>query len=130
MARYIDADAAVEETRLGYCKNCNSHNGVMCRACAFDDAMSYIEDYPEADVVPKSEVEMLQYEADRYKRYFYRHDYDKMIAEAKAEAAREIFEEIYEIMEDHAIGDINDYWLYHRIEELKKKYTEGVTDES
>ena len=55
MARYIDADAAVEEARLAYCKDCNSYNGVMCRACAFDDAVSFIEDYPAADVVPKSE---------------------------------------------------------------------------
>lgn len=56
MARYIDADAAVEEARLAYCKECNSYNGVMCRACAFDDAMSFIEDFPESDVAPKSEV--------------------------------------------------------------------------
>lgn len=56
MARYIDADAATELARLIYCKNCNSYNGVMCRACAFDDAMSFIDDFPEADVVPKSEV--------------------------------------------------------------------------
>ena len=51
MARYIDADAAVEEARLAYCKDCNSYNGVICRSCGFDDAMSYIEGYPEADVV-------------------------------------------------------------------------------
>lgn len=51
MARYIDVDAATELARLTYCKNCNSYNGVMCRACAFDDAMSFIEDFPEADVV-------------------------------------------------------------------------------
>ena len=56
MERYIDADAAVELARLTYCKNCNSYHGVMCRACAFDDAMSFIEDFPEADVAPKSEV--------------------------------------------------------------------------
>ena len=56
MARYIDADKAIEEARLSYCKDCNSYNGVMCRACAFDDAMLYIEDAPEADVVPKSDA--------------------------------------------------------------------------
>ena len=42
---------AVEEARLSYCKDCNSYNGVRCSACAFDDAMSYIEDAPTADVV-------------------------------------------------------------------------------
>jgi hypothetical protein len=51
MARFIDAEKAVEEARLSYCKDCNSYNGVRCSACAFDDAMSYIEDSPTADVV-------------------------------------------------------------------------------
>ena len=51
MARYIDADKAVEEARLSYCKGCNSYNGVRCGACGFDDAMMYIEDAPTADVV-------------------------------------------------------------------------------
>jgi hypothetical protein len=51
MARYIDAEKAVEEARISYCKDCNSYNGVRCSACAFDDAMSYIEDAPTADVV-------------------------------------------------------------------------------
>ena len=54
--RYIDADAATELARLTYCKHCKSYNGVMCRACAFDDAMSFIEDFPEADVVPRAEL--------------------------------------------------------------------------
>lgn len=51
MAKYIDADAAIEQIRLTYCKDCNSYNGVRCRACEFDDAMSLIEDLPDADVV-------------------------------------------------------------------------------
>ena len=55
MARYIDADAATELARLTYCKGCNSYNGVMCRACAFDDAISFIDDFPDADVVPRNE---------------------------------------------------------------------------
>ena len=49
MARYVDK--AVEEVRLNYCKNCNSYNGIKCRACAFDDAMLEIEDTITADVV-------------------------------------------------------------------------------
>lgn len=49
--KYIDADKAIEEARLLYCKNCNSYNGVRCSACGFDDAMTYIEDAPTADVV-------------------------------------------------------------------------------
>ena len=51
MARYIDADKVIEEARLSYCKDCNSYNGVRCSACGFDDAMTYIEDTPTADVV-------------------------------------------------------------------------------
>ena len=50
MARYIDADKLIEESRLSYCKDCNSYNGVRCSACGFDDAMSYVEDAPTADV--------------------------------------------------------------------------------
>ena len=51
MKEYIDREKAIEEIRLTFCKDCNSYNGVMCRACNFDDAMSYIEDVPTADVV-------------------------------------------------------------------------------
>ena len=49
---YIDREAAVEQIRLGYCTNCNSYNGVRCRACEFGDAMLLIEDVPSADVAP------------------------------------------------------------------------------
>ena len=48
---YIERDEAVEWARLTYCKECNSFNGVKCRACPFDDAIGLIEDYPAADVV-------------------------------------------------------------------------------
>lgn len=48
---YIERGAAIEQVRLIYCKDCNSYNGVRCRACEFDDAMSLIEDVPAADVV-------------------------------------------------------------------------------
>lgn len=51
MARYVDIDKTIEEARLAYCKDCNSYNGIRCRACAFDDAMLHIEDAPTADVV-------------------------------------------------------------------------------
>ena len=95
MARYIDADAAAELARLTYCKDCKSYNGVMCRACAFDDAMSFIDVFPEADVAPRAEV------------------------------AREIILEIDELICCHANGDIDDKRLYILFDELKKKYTEG-----
>ena len=105
MARYIDADAAAELARLTYCKDCKSYNGVMCRACAFDDAMSFIDDFPEADVAPRAEV------------------------------AREIFKEIEELFRQHKEGGyyLDGAWFPERLDlytedafaELKKKYTEG-----
>lgn len=48
---YIERDAVIEQIRLIYCGECNSYNGVLCRACEFDDAMSLFEDAPAADVV-------------------------------------------------------------------------------
>jgi hypothetical protein len=119
--RYIDADAAVEEARLAYCKDCNSYNGVMCRACAFDDAMSFIEDYPAADVVPNAGVEMLKkiiltnVEATEFE-----------VKEAKARLAREIFEDLEMYVEEHNGCSVN----LSRCEfaELKEKYTEGETN--
>ena len=51
MARYIDADKAVEELRLLYCSRCDSYDGMRCRTCHVDDIASYLDGYPEADVV-------------------------------------------------------------------------------
>ena len=51
MARYIDADKFAEQLRLNYCKDCNSCNGVKCRACEIGDALDFIEDAPTADAV-------------------------------------------------------------------------------
>lgn len=50
MSEYIERDAAIEFIRLNYCKDCNSYNGIRCRACSFDDAMLALEDVPAADV--------------------------------------------------------------------------------
>lgn len=119
MPRYIDADAAVEEARLAYCKDCNSYNGVKCRACAFDDAMLYIEDHPAADVVPKSEcmmcgemtgkviVQLQEQISELNKRQF--PSYCQAFSEeeaintgrqyGKAEAAREIIDDILEALQ-------------------------------
>ena len=125
MPRYIDADAAVEEARLAYCKDCNSYNGVMCRACAFDDAMSFIEDYPTADVVPKAGVEMLKkiiltnVESTEFE-----------VKEAKARLAREIFEEIEKLIFSKCFSvradrDVTGLIIDgEMLAELKKKYTE------
>ena len=44
MARYIDADALVEDIKRVYCKDCNNYNEIRCRACGTDDALRMIED--------------------------------------------------------------------------------------
>ena len=94
MARYIDAEKAVEDARLTHCKDCYSCHGIICRSCVFDDTITFIEDYPAADVVPKSDF------------------------------AREIFEEIEKIKKEYASGDIDGNELYVRLYLLEKKYTE------
>lgn len=43
----------------------------------------------------------------------------------QSEVAREIFEEIDDLLIQHAQGDLNDKSLYFAIDELKKKYTES-----
>lgn len=113
MPRYIDADAAIELTRLTYCTDCNSYNGVMCRACQFDDAMLLIDDMPAADVVPRAEVE-------NYAEW-------SGLKQAKQDVAREIFAEINAIKKEYASGDIDGNEMYVRLYMLEKKYTEEKT---
>ena len=66
MARYINEDEFIAWVKEHWCADCQNDNGLRCRACWIDDAIDIVEEAPEADVAPKSEV------------------------------AREIFEEIYE----------------------------------
>lgn len=49
MGRLIDADALTKNLKW-YCDpaRCDSYNGVRCRACFLDDALSAIEDAPTA----------------------------------------------------------------------------------
>lgn len=65
-------------------------------------------------------------EANRYKRYYFHHDYDKMIAEAKADDAREIFEELKQKRKElWYLGKYTMFECWCKAEdELKKKYTE------
>lgn len=50
--RLIDANALIKQIEETHCKDCNSYNGVMCRACTWMDAMDYIEDAPAVDAQP------------------------------------------------------------------------------
>lgn len=49
--RLIDADALEKGLKDWYCdpKNCDSWNGVRCRACLLDDALNAIEDAPTVE---------------------------------------------------------------------------------
>ena len=118
---------------------------------AIDYWITEINHFPSADVVPKSEVdrlvdkwigeenltqdamvlrfiEALRDEAKRYEKYYFNHEYDKLIAEAKQEVAREIFEEIEKYVEVALMnGHIETPILcigHGTFAELKKKYTE------
>lgn len=82
---------------------------------------------PTADVVPKSEVEKLEAEVERLTailnsyalQYGTVADKQKVIDKVKAEVAREIFEEIREVIT--LVG----YFDWEDLCELKREYTEG-----
>ena len=126
MARYIDADWIYQMVENRY----RVSSGIEHRCER--DLLDLICEAPTADVAPTSEVDALEDEVDKLKTIlgFYALKYgtvqsqQKVIDQAKSEVAREIFEEIDEAMIDHARGDIDNHWLYVRIAELKKKYTE------
>ena len=49
--RLIDADAEIEAIKKYACEDCESHNGIRCRACWADDLIGWIEDAPKVDAV-------------------------------------------------------------------------------
>jgi phosphoribosyl-ATP pyrophosphohydrolase len=139
MARYIDADKVTEEiNRIG------GHN-----LCEWETlgVKALIDRQPTADVVPKSEVERLQSQVNRLKKYDEERDialHARLITETREKVAREIFEEIdgeiklaldsnYKARSQVELSDE----LYHTVNgkisalrgiddflaELKKKYT-------
>lgn len=52
MAEYIEREKTIKHIQKTYCADCNSYNGVRCRACGTGDAIDMIEDAPAADVAP------------------------------------------------------------------------------
>ena len=52
MAEYIERDALMLRIKEIHCAECDSYNGVRCRACWVDDTLDYIDSEPEADVAP------------------------------------------------------------------------------
>ena len=52
MAEYIDRDALMLRIKEIHCAECDSYNGVRCKACWVDDTLDYIDSEPAADVEP------------------------------------------------------------------------------
>lgn len=150
--RFIDADVLIEvlEAWKRDCAECDYESEA---GQVIFDCICQIQDTPTADVVPKSEVEKLNKELDElaeehidlivekdhlfdeverltYLLHCYALQYgtvkdqQAVIDKAKAEVAREIFEEIESLLkrtcEKGYRGSISDLFA-----ELKKKYTEG-----
>ena len=161
MARYIDADALIEALKADYDREGTKANDMAMSGNAdlsvkyghgqfcYLNAMERVKDTPAADVAPKSEVEKqkleiwrLEGEIERLKHICHSYalqygtvrDQQKVIDEAKAEVAREIFEEIelklsanesLEILSDGKFLDYFDANLAKELAELKKKYVGG-----
>ena len=131
MPRYIDADKMVSKD------NAYTTFPHDLAGCDDNDLVRWINEQPTADVVPKSEVERLQCQVNRLKKYDEERDialHKRLIANAKAEVAREIFEEIEKkscvISEtNHSTGStrVVCYQISaETVAKLKKKHTEGA----
>lgn len=108
-------------------ENCaKDYNGnIICSAELWEQIASIIEN--TADVVPKSEVEALLKENERWMMEYadYRAEVNSIIEKAKQEVAREIFEEL----DERFVWTDGDYYMsfpYFVYAELKKKYTKEV----
>ena len=152
MARYIDADKLIAHLKdeIEGCKppfggRANGKSIAYGTELGLKSAISFAETLSTADVVPKSEVERLQCQVNRLKKYDEERDialHARLIANAKAEVAREIFEEFRTQMRekvginegmaktfpydaDFYKGRADAYIdAINAIAELKKKYTE------
>lgn len=65
MAEYIKREATIKRIEEVYCADCNSYNGVRCRACGTGDAIDMIEDAPAADVAPVVHARWIQVDATK-----------------------------------------------------------------
>ena len=141
MAEYIDREVAkkmLDEYRISRTMSMYGdmdlltewRDGVKC-------SMNKLDDLPTADVVPKSEVDNWQERCGEWHEVAELKsqrivELEAELSKAKADVAREIFEEIEKVLEDCTlIVDDNSFFQLARfgknIAELKKKYTEGET---
>lgn len=124
MARYIDADALTETCKRQIECEWNAIAAPNSWADAFQDFSDLVEQTPTEDVVPRSEVEKLEEYIDDLNDS--KEHLCVMLEEARADVAREIFEEI----EKHAMVGQTPFGLIlyqigvGTLAELEKKYTE------
>ena len=135
MSRYIDADNAHEEIEAIQTSLESNDDKVWYKNKPYYKGLAMarrvINEQPTADVVPKSDSLPLDvHEALK----------QRAVENAKAEVAREIFEEIEKIIENNRYKSYlanSPFWswsyriveIIKGIAELKKKYTEETTDE-
>lgn len=107
--RLIDADALVENIKRVYCTDCDSYNGVRCRACGTDDALDMIDDAPTA--LTEKEILSLRavaYGADTNKKlvagFFAVYNDDRSVKEMIpfAEAIKTVYALLGKIMEEQS----------------------------
>ena len=52
MYEYIEREALMRRIKEIHCSECDSYDGLRCRACWVDDTLDYIDNEPAADVAP------------------------------------------------------------------------------
>ena len=52
MKEYIEREALMRRITEIHCAECDSYDGLRCRACWVDDTLDYIDSEPASDVAP------------------------------------------------------------------------------
>ncbi len=114
MARYIDADKMMD----GYCTTFPYN----LEYCDEGDLIEWLNAQPTADVAPRAELDRVARELERVEALYFAKD--TQLENAKAEVAREIFEEIefdiHQLMFDRE--ETRAIAIEGIIANLKKKY--------
>jgi hypothetical protein len=66
MGDLISANDAANKITATYCVGCNSYNGVRCRSCDINSAISVILDIPAVDAEPVRRGEWIDMQEDDY----------------------------------------------------------------
>jgi hypothetical protein len=121
MARYIDADRFKSNLEKAM-EKMHVINGI--HAVGLEAVIESLDRQPTADVVPRSEVEKLEEYIDDLNDS--KEHLCVMLEEARADVAREIFEEIEKLFGGTTMMWLRTTpWQWEDYEELKKKYVEG-----